>query len=191
MTTTQNGIRVVTEPMSQSSLAAVGVFIGAGTRHETLESSGAAHFLEHLHFKGTRNRTRRQLEMSIEKAGTQLNAYTSREHTLYHTLSFPDGVSQSVEILGDMLCNSVYDHYHLEMEKGTIWQELESVNEDPKETLMENVYFNCFRDHMMGQPILGDIDNIRQINREMVTDFHARNYFGENIVIVGSGAIAH
>ena len=118
---TQNGIRVCTETLNNSAVAAVGVFIGAGTRHETLESSGAAHFLEHLHFKGTTNRTRRQLEIEVENTGTQLNAYTSREHTLYHTLSFPEGVAGSVEILGDMLCNSVYDNYHLEMEKDTIW----------------------------------------------------------------------
>jgi predicted Zn-dependent peptidase len=120
-----------------------------------------------------------------------LNAYTSREFTLYHMQSFPEGVAKSVEVLGDMLCNSVYDHYHLEMEKDTIWQELESVNQDSKETLMENVYYNCFREHMMGQPILGDIDNIREINREMVVDFHATNYFGENIVIVGTGKVSH
>jgi len=56
---------------------------------------------------------------------------------------------------------------------------------------MENVYFNIYRDHMMGQPILGDIDNIRQITREMIVDFHRRNYFGDNIVVVGSGAIEH
>ena len=191
VSTTANGIRVVTEPMNQSTLAAVGVFIGAGTRHETLESSGAAHFLEHLHFKGTRNRTRRQLEIEVENAGTQLNAYTSREHTLYHTASFPSLVPKSVEILGDMVCNSLLDNWHLEMEKDTIWQELESVNQDPKETLMENVYFNVYREHMMGQPILGDIDNIRQINREMVVDFHRRNYYGENMVIVGTGAVEH
>ena len=149
-TVTQNGIRVCTEGIRGCSVSAVGVFIGAGTRHETLESSGAAHFLEHLHFKGTTNRTRRQLEIEVENTGTQLNAYTSREHTLYHTLSFPDGLNQSVEILGDMLCNSVYDNFHLEMEKDTIWQELEATNQDPKETLMENVYFNVYRDHMMG-----------------------------------------
>ena len=147
--------------------------------------------MEHLHFKGTKNRTRRQLEMEVENTGTQLNAYTSREHTMYHTLSFPDGVSSAVEIMGDMLCNSTYDSYHVELEKDTIWQELEAVNQDPKETLMENVYFNIFREHMMGQPILGDIDNIREITRDMIMDFHQRNYFGENMVIVGAGAIGH
>jgi predicted Zn-dependent peptidase len=68
-TVLQNGIRVCTERMRQSSVAAVGVFIGAGSRNETLESSGAAHMLEHLHFKGTTNRTRRQLEMEVENSG--------------------------------------------------------------------------------------------------------------------------
>jgi predicted Zn-dependent peptidase len=81
-------------------------------------------------------------------------------------------LGKSVEILGDMLCNSNYDSYHHELEKDTIWQELEATNNDMMETLMENVYYNIFREHMMGQPILGDIDNIYSITRDMVIDFH-------------------
>ena len=69
---------------------------------------------------------------------------------MYHTASFPSLVPKSVEILGDMVCNSVFDNWNVEQEKDTIWQELESVNQDPKETLMENVYFNIYREHMMG-----------------------------------------
>ena len=106
----------------------MGVFIGAGSRNETLESSGAAHFLEHLHFKGTGRRSRMHLELECELKGSHLNAYTSREHTLYHMLTFPDGVSHAMDLMGDMLTNSIYDLYHLEMEKDTIWQELEAVN---------------------------------------------------------------
>lgn len=68
------------------------------------------------------------LEIECEMLGSQLNAYTSREHTLYHTLSFPQNIGHSMDLLGDMLCNSVYDNWHLEMEKDTIWQELEVVN---------------------------------------------------------------
>ena len=69
---------------------------------------------------------------------------------MYHTASFPSLVPKSVEILGDMVCNSIFDNFSVEQEKDTIWQELESVNQDPKETLMENVYFNIYREHMMG-----------------------------------------
>ena len=82
--------------------------------------------------------------------GSQLNAYTSREHTLYHMLSFKDNWQKSVEILGDMICNSLYHNNHLESEKETIWQELEATNQDFMETLMENVYYNIYREHMMG-----------------------------------------
>jgi predicted Zn-dependent peptidase len=114
--------------LSLIPIYSVGVFIGAGSRNETLDTSGAAHFLEHLHFKGTRRRTRTQLEKEVENLGSQLNAYTSREHTLYHMLSFKNNLPKSVEILGDMLCNSVYDNYHLENEKETIWQELLATN---------------------------------------------------------------
>jgi predicted Zn-dependent peptidase len=172
-------------------VAAVGVFIGAGSRHEKPENSGEAHFLEHLHFKGSSIRSRYALETEVENRGTQLNAYTSREFTLYHTLSFKNDVSHAVSILGDMLTNSSYLDYHVQMEKDTIWQELQATNDDTFETLMENVYFNVYRDHMMGLPILGVIENIYKISRDMIVDFHNRMYYGENLIIVGTGNIEH
>ena len=100
------------------------------------------------------------MEKEVENLGAQLNAYTSREHTLYHMLTFKNDIGRAVEILGDMLGNSTYDNYHLENEKETIWQELLATNQDFMETLMENVYYNIYREHMMGSPILGEIDNI-------------------------------
>jgi predicted Zn-dependent peptidase len=105
LSTISNGIKVMTEP-SLSQLSAVGVFINAGSRHEKIENSGEAHFLEHLHFKGTKRRTRYGLETEVENRGNQLNAYTSREFTLYHMLCFKNDVAHSVDMLGDMLCNS-------------------------------------------------------------------------------------
>ena len=123
LTTISNGIKVMTEP-SPCELAAVGVFIGAGSRHEKKENTGEAHFLEHLHFKGTKRRSRYGLETEIENKGNQLNAYTSREFTLYHMLSFRNDVPFAMDILGDMLCNSKYERYHVEVEKDTIWQGL-------------------------------------------------------------------
>ena len=110
----------MTEP-SMSEVAAVGVFIGAGSRHEKVENSGEAHFLEHLHFKGTSRRSRYGLETEVENRGNQLNAYTSREFTLYHMLTFKNDVPHAVDVLGDMLCNSQYQRYHVEAEKETIW----------------------------------------------------------------------
>ena len=87
-TVISNGIRVMTEPVPGSTLAAVSVSIGAGSRHEKFENSGEAHFLEHLHFKGTGRRSRLDLETQVEDRGSHLNAYTTREFTVYHMVSF-------------------------------------------------------------------------------------------------------
>lgn len=101
-----------------------------------------------------------------------MNAYTSREFTVYHMTSFKNDIAHSVDVLGDMLCNSLYQKHHVDAEKDTIWEELLSTNDDLYETLMENVYFNVYRDHMMGLPILGEIDNIYKISRDMIVDYH-------------------
>ena len=106
-------------------------------------------------------------------------------------LSFKNDLAHTVDILGDMLCNSSYLDYHVQMEKDTIWQELQATNDDTFETLMENVYFNVYREHMMGLPILGVIENIYKISRDMIVDFHKRMYFGENMMVVGTGNIDH
>ncbi len=111
--------------------------------------------------------------------------------TIYYMQVFQNRVSNAVDILGDMLLNSLYTESHLEAERSTILQELEEVNKDPMEVLLENVYSNIYRESMMGQPILGDRDNIKSVTRDMVTNFHAANYFGENMVIVGTGDIDH
>ena len=87
-------------------------------------------------------------------------------------LAFKNDVPQAVDVLGDMLLNSKYLKFHVDAEKDTIWQELQATNDDHFETLMENVYSNVYKDHMMGLPILGEINNIHKITREMIVDFH-------------------
>ena len=140
---------------------------------------------------GTSNRSRTQLEQEVENIGAQLNAYTTREHTLYHMQVFNWQQEKAMEILSDMLTNSLYNNHQIEIERETILQELEETNKDFLETLMENVYFNIYREHMMGHPILGDIDNINSITRDMIVQYHHNNYFGENMVVVATGNVKH
>ncbi len=142
-------------------------------------------------FKGTSNRTRVQLEKEVENLGAQLNAYTSREFTVYHMNAFNNDVSKAVEILGDMIQNSRFDKQAIEVEREVITSELEETNKDFFETLMENVYFNIYREHMMGQPILGDLDNIKTITQDHILDYYERNYFGKNLVVVATGNVRH
>lgn len=121
----------------------------------------------------------------------QLNAYTSREFTVYHANSFNKDVNKSIEVLADMIQNSWFDKQAIELERETITSELEETNKDFFETLMENVYFNIYREHMMGQPILGDLDNIKSINQDQILDYYERNYFGKNLVVVATGNVRH
>lgn len=123
--------------------------------------------------------------------GATLDAYTSREHTLFHMTCFPKDVKRVVNILGDMIQNLILDKHSVNEEKDTIKTELEESNKDMQETIMEAAHFNCFRDHYMGQPILGDIDNINNITQEMIHQYHSNNYIGKNIIIVGTGAVKH
>lgn len=190
MTELPNGIRVCTERFD-SHLCAVGVFVDAGSRNETVETSGSAHFLEHLLFKGTKNRTKSKFESDIEQMGATLDAYTSREHTLFHMQCFPKDVSRCVDILGDIIQNPLLGKEQINDEKDTIKTELEESNKDMQEIIMEAAHFNSYRDHYMGQPILGDIDNIYNVTQDMVKQYHATNYVGKNLVIVGTGNVNH
>lgn len=190
MTTLENGVRVCTESWN-SGTSAVGVFIDAGSRYETQETSGTAHFLEHLLFKGTKNRTKSVFERDIENSGSTLDAYTSREHTLFYMTCFNRNVRDCVNILGDIIQNPLLDSSQVHEEKDTIKTELEQSNKDSQETIMEAVHFNSYRDHMIGQPILGDIDNINNVTQDMVKEYHANNYVGKNIIVVGTGGVNH
>lgn len=190
MTTLDNGIRVCTESWN-SPTAAVGVYVDAGSRYETLDTCGTSHFLEHLLFKGTKNRSKNSFELEIENSGSTLDAYTSREHTLFHMTCFRNNVDHCVDILSDMVQNPLLSEEMIAEEKDTITTELEHSNKDPQETIMEAVHFNCFRDHMIGSPILGDIDNIQNVNKRMIEEYYYTNYVGKNLIIIGTGGVDH
>lgn len=190
MTTLSNGVRVCTEAFGGHT-AAVGVFVDAGSRYETPETCGTSHFLEHLLFKGTKNRSKNDFEIEIENIGATLDAYTSREHTLFHMTCFKQNVSNCVDILSDMIQNPLLSNESIQEEKDTIIAELENSGKDPQDTIMEAVHFNCYRDHMIGSPILGDIDNINNVNKNMVEEYYHTNYHGSNLIVIGTGAVDH
>lgn len=190
MTTLPNGIRVCTESWDAKT-AAVGVYVDAGSRYETQETCGTSHFLEHILFKGTKNRSKDAFEKEIENSGSTLDAYTSREHTLFHMTCFKNNVKHCVDVLSDMIQNPLLSDEMIQEEKDTITTELEHSNNDPQDTIMEAVHFNCFRDHMIGSPILGDIDNIQNVNKKMIEEYYHSNYVGKNLIVIGTGAVNH
>ena len=190
ITILSNGIRVCTERTSSQS-ASVGVFVGAGSRNEDLETSGTAYLLEKMFSRGTTSRTKAEIAQTIENHGARFTANTGREQSSFQLQVFRNDVGKAVKLLGDLICNSTLNPNELELVKDEVSDEHEANVDRYQETLIENAHFNIYREHMMGQPIKGDRDNTQAINVDHLREFHSTNYFGDNIVIVGAGNIPH
>lgn len=185
-----NGIKVATQHWP-GQLATITVIVKAGSRQETIENSGVTHFLERLNFRGTKNRNKTQLELDIENMGGQLTAHTARETTTYTMTVFKKDADRAVEILGDILTNSIYDKNQVEAERETVYRECIEVQKDQLESTIEAVHYTSYRDHMMGQPVRGIRENIGTITQDQIVDFHKTHYVGNNIAVVGAGEINH
>ena len=172
-------------------LAGVSVFVKAGSRNETLETSGAAYFLERTNYLGTERRSRAELEAEVEGLGGQLNSKTGREVTSYNMQVFHNDVERAVDILGDMMTSNSLNENQLEAERDAISRTHENNHTEFRFTTLENAHFNAYREHMIGQPVRGDRDNAPHITLDHVRDFQRANYYGDNIVVVATGNVRH
>ena len=163
-------MRVATESTPGESVA-VGVFIKSGSRFETDESNGSAHFLEHMFFKGSTNTTQSQLEKKVEQMGCRLNAYTSREQTVYYANVLKKDVGESLGILSEMLLNSTFDAAAIEREKRTILQEMEEVEKVEEEVVFDNLHYTAYQTSPLGRTILGTEENIKNMSRELIVNY--------------------
>jgi len=185
-----NGIRVATEPMAGET-ATVGVWIDTGSRYESERTNGVAHFLEHMFFKGTANRSKRDLEEGIENMGGHLNAYTSREQTVFYAKVFKNDVPQALDILADMIQNSKYAPVDIERERDTILREMQEVENMPEEVIFDRLHQTAYRGTALARTILGPIENIKSISREDIEEYVSTHYVGPKMVIAAAGPIDH
>jgi len=190
ITTLSNGLRVATEH-APSETCTVGLWIGSGSRFETERNNGTAHFLEHMYFKGTGNRTRIQLESEIEQMGAHLNAYTSREQTAYYARCLKKDSERMVSILGDILLNSELDAGLIEQERDTILREKEEVEKIHEEVVFDHLHATAYQGTSLGLTILGSDENIRTIKREDLVSYINNHYTAQNMVLVGAGGVDH
>ena len=191
LTSRQNGLTIATEAQPYAQTATVGVWIDAGSRADSDATSGAAHFLEHLAFKGTGKRDRRALELEVEDLGAHLNAWTSREQTVYYAKAFRQDVPQSVEILSDILQNSKLDAGAVEQERDVILREQEEVDKLTEEVVFDHLHSVAFSGHPLGRTILGPKKSIMSIKREDLTSYIKTNYTADRMVLVGAGGVDH
>lgn len=190
ITTLANGFRVVTEQTPHET-ATVAVHVDAGSRFETDSNNGTAHFMEHMAFKGTNNRSQAQIEQQVESMGMRLDAYTSRESTVYTSRCFSKDTDKAVELLGDILTNSKFDTSAVEMERNVILREMQEVNSIPEELVMDNLHSIAFQGTPLGYTILGPESNIKAISRDDLVKYAETFYTAPRMVLVGTGGVDH
>jgi mitochondrial-processing peptidase subunit beta len=145
VSTLSNGLTIATEAQPHAQTATVGVWIDAGSRAETDRTNGTAHFLEHMAFKGTGRRSQQALELEVENLGAHLNAYTSREQTVYYAKSFRKDVPIAVDIISDILQNSKLDGTAVERERDVILREQQEVDKQLEEVAFDHLHAVAFQ----------------------------------------------
>merc|ERR1712128_418922 len=165
--------------------------MGTGSRYETAKNNGVAHFLEHMAFKGTKNRTQTGLEMEVENMGAHLNAYTSREQTVFYAKCLAGDLESAVEILSDILTNSTFGEQEIERERGVILREMQEVEMNLQEVVFDHLHAVAYQGTPLGRTILGPAKNIKSISRDDIVQYINTHYLGPRMVLAGSGGINH
>jgi len=190
VTTLKNGFRVASEN-TQLETATVGIWIDAGSRFETEANNGVAHFLEHISFKGTKNRTQHNIEMEVETMGGHLNAYTSRELTCYYAKVLKKDVGKAVNMLADILQNSLLDPAAITNERHVILREMREVEKQTQEVVFDHLHAAAYRNNALGRTILGPEKNILSLQRDDLEKYIQQNYTAPRMVLAAAGGIEH
>ncbi|MCR5807939.1 MAG: insulinase family protein [Clostridiales bacterium] len=182
-----NGMRVVGESMPGYRSVSMGVFINAGSVYETEGENGAAHFIEHMLFKGTKTRTASQIAEEMDAVGGNLNAFTSKECTCFYGRVLGDRVSTLSEILADLITNSLLSEEDIEREKGVVCEEIMMTEDTPEDLVTETAVAGFYEGDPLERPILGTVDSVRAFTREGLVGYMERLYRPENTVVSAAG----
>ncbi|MDW0115685.1 pitrilysin family protein [Sporosarcina thermotolerans] len=182
-----NGVRIVHEKMPYTRSVAIGIWVKAGSLDENKAEWGLSHFIEHMLFKGTTNRSAKAIAEQFDRIGGDINAYTSKEMTCFYTTVLDYHAEKAMEILVDMFFHSVFDETEIEKEKSVILDEIASVEDTPDDDVDERLWSVMYPNHPIGRSIGGVKDTLGKFNRKMIDDYMSRLYTPENIVISIAG----
>lgn len=190
-TTLENGFKVVSDPMDAVESVSLGVWVGVGTRYEKPEVNGVSHLLEHMAFKGTKRRSALAIAEEIEAVGGHINAYTTRESTAYYVRVLKEDMPLGVDLIADILQNSVMDAEELERERSVILQEIYQANDTPDDVVFDNFQTAAFPAQPLGRQVLGDADIIASLDRSVIIDYMKEHYSAATMVLAAAGKVDH
>ncbi|WP_338143134.1 pitrilysin family protein [Nocardioides pantholopis] len=186
------GLRVVSEHLAGVRSASIGVWVGVGSRDESAQLHGCSHFLEHLLFKGTRGRSAFDLSIELDAVGGEVNAFTAKEYTCFHARVLDEDLALAVDVLGDMITDSVLSAEDVEAERDVILDEIAMHDDDP-----DDVVHNLFAEQAwgptspLGRGIAGTVESISALSREQIRRFYRRHYRPATTVVAVAGNVDH
>ncbi len=191
LTTLPNGLRVITEQMPDVRSVALGVWADAGTRDEEPNEAGAAHFLEHLLFKGSERLSAREIAEAFDAVGARSNAFTSKEQTCYWARMRDDDLPLGLDILAEMVRRPAFRQEEIDSEKHVVLEEINMNEDDPTDVAFEEFFQALFQGHDLERPVLGTRESITGMSREDIDGFWGRRYHAGATVVAVTGRLDH
>jgi predicted Zn-dependent peptidase len=189
LTTLESGLRVVTERMSSVRSAALGFYIGAGSRGERVDEAGLSHFLEHMLFKGTDRYASAEIDQLFDEMGAELNAGTDKEGTTVYARLLDQHLPRAFDVIADMVWRPSFRD--VDPEREVVLEEIAMYEDDPQDTVFDVLGLSVFGDHPLGRPIIGRAPVIRDTPVDEIAAFHARRYVPSSVVVAAAGSVEH
>lgn len=183
----ENGIQVVLEEIGYVRSISFGIWVKNGSRNERPEENGVSHYIEHMMFKGTENRTARQIAEEMDALGGQINAYTTKEYTCYHTRVLDKHIQKAMDVMSDMLLHPAFVQEEVEKERNVIQEEIYMYDDAPEELVHDCLQDGIWQNSSLGMPILGTEESIAGLTAQRIREYYEKNYHTENIVISVAG----
>ncbi|WP_293958079.1 pitrilysin family protein [uncultured Fusobacterium sp.] len=183
-----NGIPVLIDNIESINTVSLGIFVNTGSRNEYPEESGVSHYIEHMMFKGTETRTAKEISEIIDNEGGMINAYTSRDLTVYYIQMLSNKIGTGIDVLSDMFMNSTFSEENLEKERNVIIEEIRMYDDIPEEIIHdENVKYAVTG--VQSNSVLGTIESLKGITRERFLKYFNEQYIASNLVISVAGKV--
>ena len=185
------GLRVLTDAVPGVRSVSLGIWVTVGSRDESPEQAGAAHYLEHLLFKGTRRRSAAGIAEAFDAVGGELNAFTAKEHTCFYAHVLDTDLPMAVDVLADVVTDAALEPAHVELERNVVLEEIAIRDDDPEDLLGELFDDAMFGDHPLGRPIVGTEESVRAMDRAVLHEFWRGRYTTPRMVVAAAGNLHH
>ncbi|MEW6412847.1 MAG: pitrilysin family protein [Candidatus Zixiibacteriota bacterium] len=187
----KNGLRVITERIPSVRSISLGVWADVGSRNESKAENGLSHLIEHMVFKGTKNRTAKEIASSLESIGGSLNAFTSKEQTCFTARILDEHLDIGVDVLADLACHARFTPHNLAREKQVVYEEIKESKDTPSDYIHDIFAEAYWGDHPLGRPILGEVETLAPVRRSAIMGYLHKNYRAGSVVIAAAGSVSH